>query len=196
MASPDEVLDGIIRSVKDAGVMPDDADYLKYEADLTGENANLHLPLLQVQPVTVTYPDTFNTSRVSYILDENGNKTGRIYHSEYELAAELDIWVAAQSKWDVNKLGNDVRRLLYRHDSESLNIPLPNENYEYIIETSDGSRIRPDDVWRFSLDSAERVDDTTRSPTLRRWRYEFTINSYDIFETEESYIEEVTTPNP
>lgn len=194
MTSPDEILDGVIRSVKDADILPDQADYLKYEADQTGENSDLRLPLFQIEPVTVDYLNTHNTSEVGRRVDSNGNDIGRIYHSEYEMSVDIELWIAAQSMWNASELGNGVRRLLYRHDSESLGVPLPTENYDYYIEDDDGTLIRPDDVWKFSVETAERVDDTTQSPTLRRWQYEFEIGSYDVFETEEAYIEAVTTP--
>ena len=188
MASPDDVLDGVILSIKDGieehDVLPEHTDFLKYEEDMLGEDANVSLPLVQLDQITVDYLNEWNTDRIGYMVNDQGQQVGRVYHNEYELSLEIDLWTAAQSRYDVNELGTALRRWLYRHDKGSAGVPLPFEMGEYYIEDDDGNQVRLDDVWDFRLVSAERADDITGSPTIRRWRYQIDIASFEAFGVE------------
>ena len=197
MSSPDDVLDGVIESIKDNDELSCVSSFLKYEADTQGEDADIKLPLIQLKPIDVDFINQWNTDRVGYIVEENSIgeefRTGEVYHNEYTMTVEIDLWVAAQSKYDVNELGTSLREWLYSHDNGSISLPVPNGNGEYIIEDEDGNRIRPNRVWGFEIETAERVDDTTFSPTIRRWRYVVDINAYEVYETgEKSPVREFT----
>ena len=177
MVRPQHLIDAIVRSVQDSDYLPDDMNYLPYEAARTGADGNIKLPLLEVQPVDKIDIRDFNTDRVDYITDENENRVGRRFHSEYRLRVQFDVYTAQGSSYDSRNLGTNLWRALYRHDSAGPNQPLPKE------DDSDASW-----TWRIEVEDEQPAHELTTTPSLRRWRVDVVIWSAMEFDTTESYI--------
>lgn len=183
MVRPQQIIDGMIRSVKGTGDMPSEMAYLPYEASRTGANGNVKLPLLEVQPVDKIDVQDFNTDRVSFVTDEDGNRIGRRFQSEYRLRIQFDLYTAEGSSYDARALGNKLYRALYRHDSHGPNIPLPAE---------DGGELAL--TWRFNVEDSEPAHELETTPSLRRWRIDTVVWSVMEIDTTEDYVTDFNLP--
>lgn len=183
MARPDELVSAVLRALDNSSRLPDDLSYLDEEPDTTGSDANVKLPVCSIQTIGGIRLDPFNTDQVDVLTDKDGNAVGRIYHSEYRLDLQLDVWVAEGSSHDADTLGNKVRSVLYNYDSAG-----PSG----FLKDNQGQNIT--DVWRFRVGDGERRDDLTMTPSLRRWRQELALWSYEEFSTTEDYIAAVDYP--
>lgn len=177
MPRPRHIIDALIRSVKQSGYLPDDMEYLPYEADRSGADGNIKLPLVEVQPVDQIDIQDFNTDRVEYITDDDGNRIGRRFHAEYRLRIQFDVYAAQGSSYDARELGTKLWQALYRHDSAGPNQPLPAE---------DGSDLSI--TWSIHVEDEQPAHDLTTTPALRRWRIDVVVRSAMEFDTTESYI--------
>lgn len=187
MPRPEHIIDGLIRSIKNSGKMPSDMNYLPYEAARTGQDGNIKLPILEVQPIDEIQIQEFNTDVVDYNTDEAGNQVGRVYHAEYRLDLQFDVYTAQGSKHSARELGSKLWSVLYQHDSAGPNRPLPAE---------DGGEM--DVAWRFEVGDGQPAHELQTTPTLRRWRIDVAVWSASEFETEnEQYVTDVNfNPTP
>lgn len=177
-------MQAVARGIADAGVLPDDMGLVLHEADLESEDANVAMPTLEIQLTNNDRVHLHNTDLVGWTTDVDGNKAGRVYHAEYELTLEINIWTAAGGDHDANELGNKLRNALYQYASHG-----PGQKFTY----DDGERI--DDIFRFEISTGARADDLIQTPTVRRWRQEVELWAYEEFTTTEDYIVDVNYPS-
>jgi len=172
--SPDEAIRQVRLAVENSGLMPDKMDYVEHEPS---DNDNTGLPATIIQPLTEAQISNFNTDRVGFVTDDDGNRVGRVFNSEYRLDLQIDIWVAEQSDYDERTLGNNLYKALYEYSS------------------SGPSKSLADEVWRFRVGDGTTANDLTTSPVLRRWRQDFTLWAYHRFDTTEDYVSSVNYPS-
>lgn len=184
MTSPRESLEAVKRAIDSAGRLPEEISYLLHEADAAGQDSDVSLPLIEIQPLTSERVNPNNTDFVGFTTDDAGNHTGRIYRSQYELSAQIDVWTAQGGRYSPDDLGEAVRRSLYQHASHGPDKPFRDENEQVI-----------DSMFRFELGDGERADDLVQTPTLRRWRQDVVIWAYEEFKTTEDYIVSVDYPS-
>lgn len=179
-------MDAVKRTVEQQGIVTSDLNYIEpgNEPDTTGSDQGVKLPVFVIQPLDKIALDEFNTDRVGYVTDSDGNQVGRIYHSEYRLDLQLSVWVAEGSKHDVDEIGNDVWHSMYYHDEGGPGNPLPDAN---------GNPVPT--VFKFRVQDGTRDDDLTRNMTLRRWHQDVAIWAAHEFKTTEDYIATVEFPD-
>lgn len=172
---PDEIIDTIVDLLD--GNVSDRVSFVKHELDSEGEDSDVYLPIVEIQPITMINLNDFNTDFVGYKHDEDGNQIGRIYQSRYEMDVQLDVWTAARSEDDPNEIGGEIRTTLYPYTS------------------SVSEKEFPGDVWKFSFLEGNPNQDLTMSPSVRRWEQDIEIWSYEQFDTTEDYITGVSYPD-
>lgn len=179
MATPIQILYEIRDALDDSDDLPRSVNYLVQEADMDGHDADVKIPVVQITPVSSARITDFNTDAVERITDGSGNEIGRRYHAEYQMVIQIDVLTVDDRTDDnelIRSLTNSLRNALYQYDSAG-----PSTKLE-------------ESVWRFVVDEGERIDDLTMTPTLRRWRQDVTVWSYEVFDTTEDYIVDVNTP--
>lgn len=185
MTTPRESLEAVTRAVDNSGELPSEMGVVLRDADMESDDADVNLPLLEVQPIEVDNVVVHNTDLVGFITDDNGNRTGRIYYSEYEMNISLDIWTVEDGGYDPDDLGERLREALYPYSSYG-----PQKSFT----DEDGNSI--DQITYFRLDTGERTDDLIQTPTVRRWSQEVELWGCEEFRTDEDYILDVNYPTP
>jgi len=179
MVTPTQALYEVRDAIIDSGKLPESVTYIVQEVDQDGLEAGAKVPVIQLTPVTSARITAFNTDRADFVTDDDGNQVGRIYHAEYEMTIQIDILTvdnrSNEDEW-INPLSDALREALYEYDSAG-----PSRQ---IVES----------IWKVNTDEGERIDDLTMNPTLRRWRQDVTLWSYEEFDTTEDYIVDVTLP--
>lgn len=181
---PDETITAVRDSIESSPNVPSDVDYLEKEPDLTGDEGNVKLPLVTIQPVSEVRITDFNTDLSDYVLDSNGNRVGRVFTGEYRLDLQIDIWTASGSSHDQRDIGNAVWDALYPHDSKSAGRSFTDSN---------GSDIQS--IWKVRVGDGEPANDLAKTPTLRRWRQSLTLWAFHRFDTTEDYVATVNGPS-
>lgn len=182
MVSPRDAMKAVARGIAQSDELPSDMSLLLHEADMDSSDADVDLPMLEIQP-QVDHIVTNNTDLAGYITDDNDNQVGRIYHSEYELQLQLDIWTTADGGYDPDRLGERLREALYPYSSYG-----PDQNF-----VDDRGDII-DEITYFTFDDGERTDDLIRTPTVRRWSQTAELWASEEFRTTEDYIVDVHHP--
>lgn len=177
-------METVARSIAESNELPAEMSLLLQEADISSDDANVDMPVLEIQPVEVDNVVVSNTDFVGFITDDNGNHTGRIYYSEYEMTMEIQIWTTRDDGYDPDALGERLRSALYQYSSYGPQRPFLDEDGETI-----------DQITYFRLDTGERTDDLIRTPTVRRWSQEVELWGCEEFRTDEDYITDVTYPS-
>lgn len=183
MVAPSNAMTAVARTIADSGELPSDMGLMLHEADPESEDADVEMPALEIELVESSRVHPNNTDLVGWTVDENGNRTGRIYRAEYELTLEIDVWTSTGDGYDANELGKAVRRALYPHSSYGDGEPFSDENGKQI-----------DEIFRFVVSDGARADDLIQTPTVRRWRQEVELWAYEEFQTTEDYIVDVNYP--
>jgi len=184
MVAPRTTMETIATAVAKSGKLPSEMSLLLQEADAASDDADVDLPLLEVTPVEVDHVVVNNTDLVGYVTDDDGNRTGRIYYSEYEMTVQLDIWTTKNDGYDPDDLGARLRRALY-----------PYSSYGPQQEFVDDDNNPIDQITYFRLGSGERTDDLIQTPTVRRWSQEVEVWGCEEFRTDEDYIASVSYPS-
>lgn len=177
-------METVAAAVAESGKLPSDMSLLLHEADTSSEDADVDLPLLEMQPVEVENVIVDNTDLIGWTTDANGNRTGRIYASDYEMRMTLDIWTSADDGFDPDDLGERLREALYPYSSYGPQQPF-----------LDGDDAPIEDITYFRLGTGERIDDLLQTPTVRRWSQEVELWGYEEFRTEADYIATVDYPS-
>jgi len=183
MVAPRDAMETVARSVAQSGKLPSEMSLLLQEADATADDADVDLPLLEITPVEVNNVVVHNTDLVGYVTDSNGNRTGRIYFSEYEMTISLDIWTTKNDGYDPDDLGEALRDALYPYSSYGPQQPFLDDEQNPI-----------DQITYFRLANGERTDDLIQTPTVRRWSQEVELWGCEEFRTDEDYIADVAYP--
>lgn len=184
MTSPRDAMETVAKTVARSGNLPSEMSLLLQEADAANDDADVDLPLLEIRPVEVEHVVVNNTDLVGFVTDDSGNRTGRIYLSEYEMTIQLDIWTTKNDGYDPDDLGEKLREALYPHSSYG-------PQQQFVDE--DNNPI--DQITYFRLDTGERVDDLIQTPTVRRWSQEVELWGCEEFRTDEDYIATVSYPS-
>lgn len=183
MVSPIDSMEAVATTVAKSGELPSEMSLLLQEADTANDDADVDLPLMEIQPIEVDDVVIHNDDLVDYIIDEDGNRVGRVYQSEYEMTIQIDIWTTKDDGYDPDDLGETLRRVLYQHSSYGIDEPFVN---------ADGENVEA--ITYFRLNSGERADDILMTPTVRRWSQEVELWAYETFKTTEDYIASVDYP--
>jgi len=181
--TPQEVLDAIVRALEQSPGF-DGGSYATEELDPSGAGNRYEQPIVTLQPTSTVRADQWNTDRVGYTTDDQGNRTGEIYEATFDpMDVQADIWVAAgNTQLDATALGGDFKRALYRHDSQGPEKPFPD---------GDGGTV--DDLKEFLIGEGRRQDDLA-GPGVRRWRHDLTVAFTMRVTTDAEYVEVVGTP--
>ncbi len=180
MATPSEILEKLKEELKNSSDIPDSVSYILQQYDGGGNEADVSIPVIQLQTISALSLNNFNTDFIRYKKDDEGNEIGRVYHSEYTLTIQLDILTVdnrTNKDEDISSLVKAVRTALYKFDSAG-----PAQNLD-------------DSVWKFQLDEGERADNLQSTPTVRRWVQDINCWSYEEFDTDADYIVDVIYPD-
>lgn len=184
MVTPKESLQAVALAIARSGKLPSEMSVLLEEADESSENADVDLPLLEIEIDGVDNVVVSNSDFVGYVTDDNGNHVGRVYHSEYEMTLDVQLWTTTDDGYDPDDLGERLRDALYPYSSYG-----PQQSFR----DEDGSAI--DQITYFTLGNGDRVDDLITSPTVRRWTQEVELWGCEEFRTNEDYITNVVYPS-
>jgi len=185
MVAPQDAMKAVARSINDSTNVTNDINILLQEVDLAYQDADVSLPVAEFQLTSVDNVTVHNTDFAGFVTDGNGNRTGRVYQSDYELTADIRVWTVPDDTYDPDDIGDDVRSALYEHSSRGPGKPF-----------LDGSGNKIDDITHFVLGPGERNDDLIMDPTARRWTQQIELWAYEQFETTEDYIVDVKYPEP
>jgi len=174
MVSPMDAMKTVGDTIIRSGELPEETNVLLQEADEESDDADVELPLLEIELIEIDDVEILNTEFVDFALDDDGNQIGRIFLSEYEMMMRLNLWSTKGDGIDVDKLGETLRRVLYRHSSYGPQKPF-----------LDGDGNEVDDITFFQIDRAERTDDLATTPTVRRFTHEVELWGYEQFQTDE-----------
>jgi hypothetical protein len=156
---PQEALESVVRAIEQSTAF-DPNDIITDEFDPEGRNNRLQTPFVVVLPVGTVRDDAFNTDRVGFVTDQQGNREGEIYEAVFEIDIQIDIYLAAGDDRQVTELGGRLRRALFTHDSSGINAPFPDDGTDIV-----------DDIRDFDVGTGQRADDLS-GPGIRRWRHE------------------------
>lgn len=183
MVTPRDSMEAVARAVAESGELPSEMSLLLHEADSANDDADIELPLLEVQPNGVDNVIVHNDDFVGYVTDTNGNRVGRVYYSEFEMDITLDIWTVADGGYDVDDLGERLRDALYPYSSYGPQQKFFDENFNPI-----------DQITYFRIGDGDRVDDLLQTPTVRKWSQSVELWGCEEFRTTEDYITDVDYP--
>jgi hypothetical protein len=183
MTTPRESLETVARAVADSGELPSEMSLLLQEADLSSEDANVDLPLMEMEISEVDNVTVNNSDLVGFVTDDNGNRTGRIYYAEYEMTITIDLWTTANGGYDPDDLGERLRTALYPYLSRGPQKP---------FFDADGGV--DEQITFFDFGIGQRADDLLRTPTARLWSQEVELWGCEEFRTDEEYIVSVDYP--
>jgi hypothetical protein len=184
MVSPSESQEIVARTVARSGMLPDEMSVLLHEADESSEDADVDLPLLEIEINGVDDVVVNNSDFVGFKTDGDGNHIGRVYFSEYEMELDVQIWTTPNGGYDPDELGERLRKALYPYSSYG-----PNKDFV----TAEGEV--ENQITYFKLGEGDRVDDLLQSPTIRRWTQEVELWACEEFQTDEEYISNVVYPS-
>jgi hypothetical protein len=159
MVTKPEARELIARAVLQDTRMPAELDVILQEPDAEGKDATKTLPLLLVELDDVERPAVTNSDFVGYKENDGGEQIARVFESEWEATARIELWTADGSSFDIDTLGEKLHEVLYSYDSRGTD--------EFFTD-ADGNPV--ESLWNFSLRDGQREDDLVQTPTVRRWR--------------------------
>lgn len=183
MATPKESLNAVARAIANSRELPDEMSVLTQEADESADDADVDMPLLELQISEVDFVLTNNSDRTGFVVDDDGNKVGRIFDSEYEMSLQIDLWTTEGDPYDPDELGARLRDALYPYTSLGPDRSFTNASGEPL-----------DRLYQFELGTGERADELIRTPSVRRWSQQVELWACETFKTEEDYIKNVDYP--
>jgi len=181
MPAPHVVLQSVVEGLKQSGRLPDNTSYSTWELDETGGQSNVRLPVIEVTPIDVIRSSPHNTDFVSYSTNDSGEEIGYIFHAQFEMPVQIDVWTAEGDRYDPREIGEKIRYALYKYDDKQLGRDLPHP--EKTSQAIGG-------LERFVLDDGSIQNDLSMHPALRRWRQTAMIWFYEEIDTAEEYGEE------
>lgn len=183
MVSPRGSMESVARAIARSDEVPSDLGLSLQEADTDNDDANIDMPLVEIQPVDVEHVVVNNDDLVGYVTDDEGNRVGKIYFSEYEMEIDINLWTTKGDGYDPDDLGERLRKALYPHSSYG-----PQQSFL----AEDGEEI--DQITYFRLGEGERADDLIQTPTVRKWSQTVELWGCEEFRTNEDYIASVDYP--
>lgn len=176
---PDKVLDAIARALQDSGRLPTEMSYLTREADVSGQDANIDLPLTEIQVVSNIRANRHNTDFVDWSTNASGEHIGKIFEAVFGMRVQIDIWTVPGGGYDPHALGHDARLCLYEYDAAQRGVSFLDEG---------GNPI--EDIKYFVLGDGEPVPDFASDYTVRRWRMDAHVEFVEVVDTASEYVEE------
>lgn len=173
MVSPDNAVQKLAKAVSDENQLPNEMSVVFHEADTENDDADVSMPLLEIQIIETARPQLSNDDLVGHKLDDDGNRVARVYESNYQLTTRMKIWTAAQSGNDPNELGEALRRALYPYSSHGPGLSID------------------DGIFYIVINEGSRDDDLLQTPTVRRWSQEVELWGVEEFRTDEDPILDV-----
>jgi hypothetical protein len=166
MVTQQEARDAIARSVVNDGRLQDHldsgvtVDTITQEADGGGSDAVKTLPLLLVVFDSSEKENYRNTELVGYKTNSDGERVAKIYEREWVAEARIELWTAdrADNHDGIDTLSDALVSILYGYETRTSNDDFLDENGDPI-----------EGLWHFSLGEGLRNDDTSQTPTVRRW---------------------------
>lgn len=177
MVNQRETIEIIGRTLKESPKIPDQMSYLLREADPEGADANVSVPLIEIQNIDTTRDDPTNSNFVDYLTNDAGEQVGYVYQTTWEMSLEIDIWTADGSDNDVDEFAAQMREVLYAYDTRGHDKQFRDENGEPVS-----------DIWGFALQDGQRNDSLVETPSVRRWRQNARVRGAEVFTS--------TTENP
>lgn len=172
--TPQEVLDALVRGLEQSAAFSG-GTYASQELDPQVIN-RLDQPLVELQPIASVRADQWNTDFVDHATDDQGNHIGRIYEATFDADIQIDIWVASgDDQFDATVLGGQLKRALYRYDSQMVGDPLP-----------DGNGGAVGDIETVGVGNGRRQDDLA-GPGVRRWRQDLSVEFVERVNTAQEY---------
>jgi len=180
--NPDEVLQTIVRALKDSTEF-DGGDYVTRTPHYEGEDNRLEQPFVSLTPIGTIRASEWDSDRVGFTTDANGDRTGRIFRAYWSMDVEAHIIVAAgNANYNASVLGGNFQNALLPYDKQQEDKAFPD---------GDGGTVDAIDVFR--VGDGERDDDLA-GPGLRRWRQELAVEFYDERTVSGTTIDTVETP--
>lgn len=175
MVTKSEAKEIIVSNIVNDARIPDTVDTITREPDMGGADAQKTVPLLLLAFDDTSRATHLNSDFVGYKTDDDGNKVARVFQSQWETTARIEMWTADRSTHpSIEDLGPTLREVLYTFDSRSRGDPFLDDAGDPV-----------DDIWNFSLQSGGRDDDLTTSPTIRRWVEQATVSGVRYFVEDE-----------
>ena len=176
--TPKEVLEALVEGLQQSSAFSG-GGYASEQLDLEGINNRLAQPIVVLQPIASVRAEQWNTDLVGFATDDQDRQIGRIYEAIFDADVQIDIWVAAgDDQLDATDLGGDLKRALYRYDSQMVGDPFP-----------DGKGGTVDDIEDFRVGDGRRQDDLS-GPGVRRWRQDVSVEFVERINTAQEYGEE------
>lgn len=170
-----DVLDAIIRALRDSGRLPTEMDYLNHEADDAADAAET-FPAIELHEISDTEDET-NSTLVRRLYDDTNSHVGNLHHFPHTLDVQMDIFtVAGNSEYNPSQLSGLVDRVLKRYDGRVRNDFFLDENGEEITQITD-----------IRAGQGERRDGLTSNPALRRYIQRLTVDYRRELNTLEEY---------
>lgn len=177
MTNPSQILDAIERALKQASQMSFVESYVTHEIDDDGEDADLYLPAVEIQPIDVIRDSGPSSDLVDYVTNDQGERIGRLLDVYYNMQVQIDIWTIPDSDYEnANVLGKKLQKALYKYDDSVGQRLLPEGNGTVLNE-----------VDSFLVANGERADDLSPHPSVRRWRQTVELDYYQRINTAEEY---------
>lgn len=191
MATPDEILHGIERALKQANGVTDELDYLTREwgGFVEGDTLPPQQPFCEIQ-VPGSGVRRRNEPVVEVpITDNNDGRIGTFYYVPYMIDVQIEVNVAFGSNDDARAIGETVTKAMFRYDSAIRGDVLPGEMAP--LSTVTDIRVNGGD--------ARVVEES--SPEMLRWirtieaEYYYGIDSTEEYGPE-PYVENVVWAHP
>lgn len=181
---PDEVLNAIIRGLKDASEFQG-GDYIAHEMDAEGSDNRLEQPIVTLNVESNPRATEWDSDLVGYWEDDQGQRQGRIFRPSWDMTVDAFVIVAAgNDSLDASALGGKFQNALLNYDSQVLRGDFP-----------DGSGGIVEEIESFTVGDGERQDNLG-GPGLRQWRQTLSVTFYHEIRTDDTVIDTVIVPMP
>jgi hypothetical protein len=159
MVQSREALKIIADTLRRSSKMPEEMSYILHEPDPDGEDSAVSVPVTVLQDTDTTRDDPSNSNFEGYLLNDSGERVGTVYETKWEMSLQIDIWTAAGSDYNVDKLGKELHEVLYAYDTRG-----PDKTF--VDGTGEGREL----IYDFTLQDSNRDDNLDQTPSVRRWR--------------------------
>ena len=162
MVRVDQIRRALLVTLRDDPDVPDAVTFADRTLDFTSDP--IKLPVVNVVANSKQDVGRMNSDQIGFVTDSDGNRVGRKYADLFEATFTVSVLTAAGSSFDTYKIRNDVKDALYQHDPKGPDQPLVDE---------EGTTL--DDVWDIRFLDENENDNTTTTPTLRRWEQQLIV---------------------
>jgi hypothetical protein len=169
MVRIDQLRRALLVTLREHPDVPEAVTFADRTLDFTTDA--IKLPVINVVANSKRDVGEMNSDQIGFVTDENGNRVGRTYVDLFEATFTVSVLTAEGSSFDTYEIRNAVKDALYQHDPEGPDRSLVDET---------GTTL--DDVWDVRFLEESENDDTTTTPTLRRWEQQLIIAGSEQYE--------------